>query len=63
MAERVSELLEDAGRRRRLGDAARQKVLRRHDVSVAAPQIERIIRATLRPSPGVGRNGAASDSP
>jgi glycosyltransferase involved in cell wall biosynthesis len=47
MAERVISLLDAPERRARIGEAARRKVAKRHDVSIAGPQIAEIIERTL----------------
>jgi glycosyltransferase involved in cell wall biosynthesis len=47
MAERVASLLDSAESRRTAGEAARCKVAERHDISLAAPRILKIIERTI----------------
>jgi glycosyltransferase involved in cell wall biosynthesis len=47
MAERTLELLESDEIRRRMGERAKAKVRRRHDVDVAAPRVLDVIRCLL----------------
>jgi glycosyltransferase involved in cell wall biosynthesis len=47
MAEKVGDLLASGERRNRMGEAARQKVLDRHDLRVSAPKISTIIQDEL----------------
>lgn len=47
MAEYVIHLAEDMSLRRKMGLRASQKVRQRHDVNIAAPQIEQVIRSFL----------------
>jgi glycosyltransferase involved in cell wall biosynthesis len=50
MVSRLSELLDSPQCRLRMGEAARQKGVQRHDVNVAAPRIARVIERTIEES-------------
>jgi glycosyltransferase involved in cell wall biosynthesis len=47
MAERLALLLSSDQLRRRMGEAARQRVLRRHDINTSAPQLAEMIQSAL----------------
>jgi glycosyltransferase involved in cell wall biosynthesis len=47
MAEKLALLLSSDELRRRMGEAGRQKVLRRHDINTSAPQLAAIIQSAL----------------
>jgi glycosyltransferase involved in cell wall biosynthesis len=57
LAEAVETLLRDEARRRSLGIRARDKVLERHDVDIAVPQILSVIYSAVR---NVSRGGRAT---
>jgi len=50
MANRVVQLLDCPGCRKKMGEAARRKVAQRHDVSVSAPRILDVIERTITES-------------
>jgi glycosyltransferase involved in cell wall biosynthesis len=48
MAARIVSLLEDPDRRRTIGEAAKRKVLQRHDINGTAPRIMEIMERTIK---------------